>query len=368
MIRWSTALPVALSLALGACSDRSGEAAETALDPNAPPAFRVDPFWPKELPNDWIFGEVAGLAVDRQDHVWIIHRPATLDDRQRGQEGMCCVVAPPVVEFDSAGNVARSWGGPGEGYDWPNTEHGILVDPEDNVWISGSGRGDQLLKFTSDGRFLMQIGEGGQVRGSNDPTALGGPAGMAIDTAANEIYVADGYANRRVIVFDTETGAYKRHWGAYGKPPEDGPLGPYQPGEPASPSFRNPVHGVALSRDGHVYVGDRTNNRIQAFRTDGTFVKEGFVRPETLGSGTAGGVTLSKDPEQRWIYVPDSTNNVVWIVDRSTLETVGHVGRLGTMAGHFYRLHDMDVDSRGILYTGEVNVGKRVQRFVPVSP
>jgi hypothetical protein len=190
---------------------------------------------------------------------------------------------------------------------------------------------------------------------------------MAIDAAAHEIYVADGYVNRRVIVFDTETGAYKRHWGAYGKPPEDGPPGPYEPGQPPLASFRNPVHGVALARDGLVDVGDRTNNRIQVFRTGGEFVTEAFVRPETLGSGTAGGVTLSKDPEQRWIYVPDSTNNVVWILERSTLATVGHVGRLGTMAGHFYRLHDMDEDSRGILYTGEVNVGKRVQRFVPVA-
>ena len=341
--------------------------ADAAADTAAGPTFQVDPFWPQALPNDWIFGEVAGLAVDRHDHVWIIHRPATLDARQRGEEGMCCVVAPTVVEFDTAGTIVRTWGGPGAGYDWPASEHGILVDPHDNVWISGNARGDQLLKFTADGRFLLQIGKG-EVKGSDDPTALGGPAGMAIDTAAHEIYVADGYANRRVIVFDTETGAYKRHWGAYGKPPVDGPLEPYAPGQPPAESFRNPVHGVALSRDGFVYVADRTNNRIQVFQKDGTYVKEGFIRPETLGSGTAGGVTLSKDPEQRWIYVPDSTNNVVWILERGSLAVVGTVGRLGTMVGQFYRLHDMDVDSRGILYTGEVNVGKRVQRFVPTAP
>ena len=327
------------------------------------PRFRVDPFWPT-LPDDWILGQAAGVAVDADDHVWLLHRPRTLDARQRGEEGMCCTPAPPVVEFAPDGSVLRSWGGPGAGYDWPESEHGIHVDHEGHVWIGGNAADDaHILKFTADGEFLLQIGRPGRSRGSNDTENLGRPAAIRVDPEAREVYVADGYGNRRIVVFDAGSGEYRRHWGAYGERPDDAPLPPYDPGAEPARHYRSPVHDVAIAGDGLVYVADRTNDRLQVFRKDGSFVREAFIRPETLGSGSASGVTLSEDPEQRWLFVPDGTNNVVWILDRASLTVVDHFGRMGKYAGQFYRLHNLAVDSRGNLYTTEVNVGQRIQKF-----
>ena len=356
-------------------ADRQGgtEATSTAAPPEGTPSdiprFRVDPFWARDLPNDWILGQVSGVAVDDRDHVWIVHRPRTLDARQRGEEGMCCVPAPAVIEFDPEGNVVQAWGAPGDGFEWPDNEHGIHIDPEGNVWIGGNGAGDaHVLKFTADGRFLLQIGRAGQSGGSNDTENLGRPAGITVDPAANEVYIADGYGNRRVIVFDADTGAYKRHWGAYGERPDDTELPPYDPAAGPIRHYRSPVHDVAIANDGLVYVADRTNNRVQVFQKDGQFVTEAFVRLETLGSGSVSGLTLSEDEDQRWLFIPDGTNNVVWILDRASLEVVDHFGRLGKSAGQFYRLHNLAVDSRGNLYTTEVNVGQRLQKFDRVKP
>lgn len=330
----------------------------------AVPSFRVDPFWPAELPNDWLLGQVSGLAVDADDHVWIVHRPRSLDKRQRGEEGMCCVPAPPVMEFAPDGTVVRAWGGPGDGFEWPASEHGIHVDHDGHVWIGASGGADsQILKFTKDGEFLLQIGHTGQSQGSNDTENLGRPAAIEVDPATNEVYVADGYGNRRVIVFDAETGEYKRHWGAYGNPPDDVELPSYDPDAEPIEHFRSPVHDIAISTDGLVYVADRTNNRLQVFRKNGAFVTEAFVRRATLGSGAVSGVAFSPDSDQRWLFIPDGTNNVIWILDRSSLEVVTHFGRLGKQAGQFYRVHNLDVDSRGNLYTTEVHAGQRVQKF-----
>ena len=332
--------------------------------PSDIPQFRVDPFWARELPNNWMLGQVSGVAVDDRDHVWIVHRPRTLDARQRGEEGMCCVPAPPVIEFDPDGNVVRSWGGPGDGFEWPENEHGIHVDPQSNVWIGGNGPGDaHVLKFTADGEFLLQIGRAGQSGGSNDTENLGRPASIDVDPAASEVYIADGYGNRRVIVFDSETGEYNRHWGGYGERPVDMDLPPYDPEVEPIRQFRSPVHDVAIAHDGLVYVADRTNNRLQVYQKDGQFVTEAFVQIETLGSGSVSGVTLSVDAAQRWLFIPDGTNNVVWILDRASLEVVDHFGRLGKNAGQFYRLHNLAIDSRGNLYTTEVNVGQRLQKF-----
>ena len=340
------------------------EASPVGDSSDVTPRFKVDPFWGRDLPDDWILGQVAGVAVDAQDHVWIVHRPRTLDARQRGEEGMCCVPAPPVIEFASDGSVLRSWGGPGEGFEWPDNEHGIYVDPEDHVWVGGNGPADaQILKFTADGEFLLQIGRSGQSDGSNDTEDLGRPAGIEVDAETNEVYIADGYGNRRVIVFDAETGEYRRHWGAYGDRPDDLELPAYDPDAEPIRQFRNPVHDITISADGLVYVADRTNNRIQVYQKDGEFVREAFVRPDTLGSGSVSGVTLSVDADQRWLFVPDGTNNVVWILDRMSLEVVDHFGRLGKNAGQFYILHNMAIDSRGNLYTTEVNVGQRLQKF-----
>ena len=357
-----------LTLACAAPEQRDTEATSAAASTESAasdiPQFRVDPFWARELPNNWMLGQVSGVAVDDQDHVWIVHRPRTLDARQRGEEGMCCVPAPPVIELDPDGNVVRSWGGPGDGFEWPENEHGIHVDTQGNVWIGGNGPGDaHVLKFTGDGEFLLQIGRAGQSGGSNDTENLGRPAAIEVDPVENEVYIADGYGNRRVIVFDSETGEYKRHWGAYGERPDDTGLPPYDPEAEPIRHFRSPVHGVAIATDGLVYVADRTNNRLQVFQKDGRFVTEAFVRTETLGSGAASGVTLSEDADQRWLFIPDGTNNVVWILDRASLGVVGYFGRLGKNAGQFYRLHNLAIDSRGNLYTTEVNVGQRLQKF-----
>ena len=331
------------------------------------PRFQVDAAWPT-LPDDWMLGQVSGLAVDAEDHVWIVHRPRTLDARQRGEEGMCCVPAPPVIEFSSEGEVLRSWGGAGDGFEWPESEHGIHVDHRGHVWIGGNGPSDaHILKFTADGEFLLQIGRAGQSGGSNDTENLGRPAGIEVDPSTNEVYVADGYGNRRVIVFDADTGAYRRHWGAYGERPDDRELPAYDPSAEPIREFRSPMHDVEISRDGLVYLADRTNNRLQVFQKDGTFVREAFVRPETLGSGSVSGATLSVDAEQRWLFVPDGTNNVVWILDRRTLTVVDRFGRLGKYAGQFYRLHNLAIDSGGNLYTTEVNVGQRVQKFARIG-
>ena len=344
----------------GGSPEAAAEAEQAAADI---PRFRVDPFWPT-LPDDWMLGQAAGAAVDADDDVWLIHRPRTLDARQRGEEGMCCVPAPPVIEFAADGTVLRSWGGPGEGYDWPETEHGIHIDHEGHVWIGGNAASDaHILKFTADGEFLLQIGRPGQNRGSNDTENLGRPAGIRVDPDANEVYVADGYGNRRVIVFDADTGEYRRHWGAYGERPDDTELAPYDPQAEPIRHYRSPVHDVAIADDGLVYVADRTNDRLQVFRKDGTFLREAFVRPETLGSGSVSGVTLSVDADQRWLFIPDGTNNVIWILDRESLEVVDHFGRMGKYAGQFYRLHNVAIDSRGNLYTTEVNVGQRIQKF-----
>jgi hypothetical protein len=335
----------------------------------AVPRFVVDPFWPKALPNQWILGQVAGIATDARDHIWIVHRPRTLTDDERGAalnppRSICCRPAPPVMEFDAQGNFIQGWGGPGQGYDWPLNEHGIYIDHKDNVWVGGNDAKDhQLLKFTRDGRFLLQIGKSGQTNGSNDPALLGRPAHMETDAATNELYVADGYRNRRIIVFDADTGAYKRHWGAYGTRPDDAPLPAYVGGQAPSKQFANPVHCVRLARDGLVYVCDRANDRIQIFRHDGSFVKEFFIGVNTLGSGSVWDLVLSNDPKQAWLHIVDGANNQVWTVLRETGRIVATFGRSGRNAGQFHWVHNVAIDSGGNIYTAEVDNGKRVQKF-----
>ena len=350
-----------------ACAQGSVPSAEGATEIPAP-TFAVDPWWPKPLPNDWILGQVAGVHVDVDDHVWIVQRPRTLTERELGasQEpplSNCCVAAPPVLEFDLSGNLLRAWGGPGDGYDWPRNEHGIHV-ADGYVWLAGNGEGDnQILKFTTDGEFVMQIGAADENTGSNDTANLGRPADLFVDMAAGEVYVADGYGNRRVVVFDADTGEYRRHWGAYGNRPHDDPMPAYDPAAEPSQQFASPVHCVYVSTDRLVYACDRANNRYQVFETDGTFVSEAFFERDTLLSGSVSDLVLSNDAGQAWIFMVDGMNNEIRIVERMSGVTRGRLGRAGRLAGQFHVVHDIAVDSQGNLYTTEVNTGQRAQKF-----
>jgi len=373
------------------------------------PRFEVDPLWPKPLPNHWLLGQTIGVSVDAQDHVWIIHRAGSLEDGEKHATtnppiAQCCAPAPPVLQFDQEGNLISSWGGPGQGYDWPDSNHGITIDYKGNVWIGGNGvgtppggrgqgaaRGQQpaaargggqvqneeqaggalgytndamILKFTQAGKFLMQIGKPGQSKGSNDTENLRRPAKTFIDKQTNEVYVADGYGNHRVIVYDAETGKYKRHWGAYGHKPEDTNLGPYDPDAPPAQQFRNPVHCADLSVDRLLYVCDRANDRVQVFRPDGTFVKEAFFNKRTRGSGSAWDIAFSKDAQQKYIYLTDGENDRVHIIDRESLQLLTTFGEGGRQPGEFYGVHSIATDSKGNIYTTETYRGQRVQKFV----
>ena len=335
-----------------------------------PPTFQVDPAWPKTLPNNWIMGQASGVAVDAEDHIWVVQRPRTLTDDEKAASltpprTKCCVPAPPVLVFDQAGSLIRSWGGPGEGYDWPQNEHGIHIDHKGFVWLAGNGEQDGLiLKFTPEGKFVLQIGKQGPQTNSLDTTRLGRPAAMQVDPETNELYVADGYYNHRVIVFDAETGAFKRMWGAYGKPPTDEALPPYDPAAAPAQQFRNPVHCVQIARDGLVYVCDRTNNRVQVFRRDGSFVKEFFVEKNTRANGSVWELALWPDAEQTYLLNADGANNEVRTLKRDTGEVVGAFGRNGRMAGDFHWVHNLAIDSKGNVFTTEVDTGKRAQKFV----
>ena len=360
---------LALVIALGACQ----AVLQTKVDAQAgtvqAPMFEVDPLWPKPLPNHWLLGAAIGIWVDEQDNVWIIHRSsATLNDNEKALElnvGECCRGAPPVLVFDPAGNLIRSWGGPGQGYEWPESNHGIHIDYKGNVWIGGNGMKDaHILKFTKDGKFLMQMGRSGKNAGSNDLENFGRVAKIWVDPKTNEAYVADGYLNKRVAVLDADTGKIKRYWGAYGNKPDDADLGKYDPNAPPAKQFRNPVHCVERSNDGLVYVCDRQADRVQVFRADGTFVKEAFYAKNTLGSGSAWDIAFSKDAQQRYIFLADGTNEKVRVVLRETLEELTNFGDGGRQPGQFFGVHSIATDSKGNIYTTETYEGKRLQKFV----
>jgi DNA-binding beta-propeller fold protein YncE len=372
-MRWNrTVTGVALGAALIAVGG-ARFAADGGVQAAAPvaPVFEVDPFWPRPLPNHWLLGSAIGLSVDSRDHVFVIHRPQSLNPRtevgaaQEPPTGDCCFPAPNVLEFDPEGTLVNWWGGPGEGYDWPSSNHGITVDHQDNVWIGGNGRNDaHLLKFSRDGKFLFQIGEPGAPVDSTSTEHFGRVAEIDFDPEANEAYVADGYANHRVAVLDAATGAFKRYWGAYGEEPTDLDLGPYDPEEPPARQFRNPVHCAQPSLDGLVYVCDRANDRIQVFEQDGTFVDEVFIAPRTLGDGSVWDIAFSPDPDQRFMYVADGKNMKVYIFERKSLTLLTSFGDGGRQPGQFFGVHNIAVDSKGNIYTTETYEGKRLQKFV----
>ena len=341
---------------------------------NQAPRFEVDPMWPKPLPNHWVLGSAIGVWVDSDDHIWIVHRSsATLAVNERPlemQTGECCAGAPPVLEFDQAGNLLRHWGGPGEGYEWPDSNHGIFIDHKGNVWIGGNGGPDShILKFTKDGKFLMQIGKKGARRkegaaagsnegdvsnfvgGSNDQVSFGRVAKIFVDRQANEAYIADGYLNKRVAVLDADTGKMKRWWGAYGNVPDDTPLPAYDPAAQPTQQFHNPVHCADMSVDRMIYVCDRVGDRLQVFTPEGKFIKEGFFAKNTKNSGSAWDIAFSKDKEQRFIFMADGVNEKVRVIDRQTLREVTTFGDGGRQPGQFYGVHSIAIDSKGNLYT-----------------
>ena len=337
----------------------------------APTKFDVVPDWPKQLPNNWIMGQVAGVDVDSKDNIWIVQRPNSLTPQEAGLAqdpplDDCCLPAPSVLAFDQQGNLLTWFGGKNFSGQWPQTEHGLFIDHEDNIWIAGAGNTDDVvLKLSNKGELLLQVGEYGVYGGSNDIQHLGKPTDIAVDAENNEAYISDGYRNRRIIVVDATTGEYKRHWGAYGSVPHDRPLPDYSSLAPPDSSFRSPVHAIRLSNDGHVYIADRVNNRIQVFQKDGTFIKEAFIAPKTLDMGSVWDIELSRDPQQSMLYVADGMNNRIWILNRHNLDVSDSLGRPGRYAGQFGWIHNVAMDSKGNLYTTEVETGKRVQKFRP---
>ena len=384
------ALAIVVALGVRNAGQRTTLAAPASPADAGVPWFEPDPSWPKMeghfgVEGNWMFGAIGGLTVDpTTNNIWVLQRPRTLDDSenyaaQKPPTADCCVPAPPVLVFDQAGNLVQSWGGPGSGYDWPESEHGVTIDYKGNVWIGGNGKDDnQFLKFTKSGKFLLQIGHPGKSSGSADTQNLNEATKAFVYPKTNEVFISDGYINRRVIVFDADTGAFKRLWGAYGKKPDDSVPRirriPFNRPEdlPISSIFSGPppkqfdlVHSVLISHDDLVYVADRSNNRIQVFRPDGTFVKEVFVeRGVGTPVGTAIDLAFSPDQGQRFLYVA-SGDERIRILNRDTLQPVGRVGRLGYYPGQFHHLHVIAVDSKGNIYAGDAtSVGRRVQRFL----
>ena len=416
------------------------------------PSFVIDPSWPQPLPNNWLLGQIGGLYVDRHDHVWVYNRPRTMTTDEAGLEGPipdvtddkgqpinglgqvraygavsdCCKAAPAVLEFDSDGKLLRAWGGPsdpefiggkckeGDGCIWPSSEHGIYVDQNDNVWISGnsaagSGQGAAVpwatnkeggdgfvLKFDMNGNFKMRIGGTPKAPNSNDTHGginetplLYQAADMVVDPATNRLYIADGYGNRRVLIVDANTGKYIGHFGAYGNSPVDdaaaaaaGPwIADYSKGSKKPAFFRNPVHCVKIANDGKIYVCDRGNDRIQVFDKNDPalgkpcsnptgqtgkcgFVAEQFISEHTNIIGTAVSMNFSGDKKQSCLYVGDNANMTIYILSRSNLQELGRLGRSGRKAGEFHYLHQVSVDGKGNIYTGEVDTAKRIQKFL----
>jgi hypothetical protein len=391
--KWLTAFALGAFLIVAGISSRTvgrAAAAQSSSAGKVVPVFEVDTTWP-QLPNNWVLGNVSKIVVDRHDNVWIIHRPRTVPADKKS--------APALVELDAAGKFIQAWGLPMPGYEnWPDAEHNVLVDHKDNVWISGSSPSgqsqttrsdDMLLKFTNRGKFLLEIGERSVSLGSKDPKSVNKPGDIFVSAKTNEIYVADGYGNRRLIVFDADTGAFKRMWGAFGKPPVDdagsggrgasgGPLpatggaaegrgrgaAPVLDTEgPGAPTFASPVHSVLVSNDDIVYVGDRSNRRVQLFTPDGKYLGQMFVNRAGPASGSVSGLAFSPDKDQQFLYMADYGNSHIVVVDRKKLEVLYQFGKRGTAPGDFQGVHHLAVDSRGNVFAAEVAPGARAQKF-----
>ena len=337
------------------------------------PIFEVDASWPPKLPNNWVLGQTPGVAVDSHDHIWVLHRPRTVPDAQRAQ------AAPPLLEFDADGKFLRAWGGPGNGFDWPDSEHGVFVDNKDNVWIGGSSptstsltkrSDDMLLKFTKDGKFLLQIGGPDKSGGNADTRSVNKPADAFVHQKTSELYIADGYGNRRVIVFDADTGAFKRMWGAFGNAPVDAQPAAAGRGAaafdidgPGPQQFGGPVHAVKVSNDDLVYVADRQNRRLQVFAPDGKYVAQTFINRTGPANGSVAGIAFSPERAQQFMYLADYGNSHIVVMDRKSLTILYQFGTRSTASGDFQGAHHLAANSKGDLVVVEVAPGNRVQRF-----
>jgi len=374
-----------------------GAAQAQAAGDTMVPWFEVDPFWPKPLPNHWVLAMTIGLDVDKQDNVWVVHRPQTLEQKESyaaRKEADCCIAAPDVLEFDPAGNLIRKWGRDqvkGNGHDWPSSNHGISVGPDGNIWLGGNGayqprppagsaaqfadtpapaaaapyaggvpqyHDSFILKFTPDGKYLAQIGKANASKGSLDTDNVRGVA--QIRFVGNEMILADGYGNKRVSVWDATTLKFKRMWGAYGKKPDDKSIPHY---DVNSPQFGNPMHCAQPSNDGLIYACDRTNNRIQVFKMDGTYLSQTVLKPDTKGDGSAWEIAFSKDPAQKFMYISDGANENIHVFDRKTMKELYWFGGGGRQPGQFYAVHSIVTNSKGDIYTTETYRGQRVQKF-----
>jgi hypothetical protein len=337
------------------------------------PYFEVDPTWPKPLPDGMYQGQTIGLWVDSNDHIWAVHRPDVLDALEGAGDqktGECCKIAPPILEFDMNGTLLRRWGGedgPNGQWTWPASNHGLNTDNKGNIWIGGNGGSDgHMLKFTQDGKFVMQVGKSGVTRNSQAKDHFFQVADMFFHQPTNEVFVADGYGNKRVAVIDNDTGVMKRFWGAYGKPPDDAAAlaqGAYDE-KTTYQQYRGPVHCADVSKDGFVYVCDRGSDRVQVFRIDGTFVQEVYIQRDTRGDGATWDTAFSPDPQQQFLYVADGRNQKIHIFDRKSMTELTSFGKGGHYPGEWYSLHNVATDSKGNLYTAETYEGRRVQRFL----
>ena len=361
---WRSSCARAINATLVVVALLSPSAASLARQASTPgpPTFQADAAWPT-IPNNWVLGEVSSVAAGPQNHIWVLHRPQSIPAERRSS------AAPPVLRFDTSGRLVGSWGGPGDGYEWPEREHAIHVDGKGFVWITGNAgwdppaadrSDDMILKFTPEGKLVLQIGRRGRSTGNTDTSNVHQAADLFVHAPTNELFVADGYGNQRVVVFDADTGRFKRMWGAFGNMPSavmtrNPSQSPSSDG-PSSQQF-GLVHGVEVSNDGIVYVADRTYRRVQTFTLEGRFQREAKTNGEGGTAGVPAGLAFSPDPAQRFLYVIDSGR--IAIFDRATLTQIGAFGQ----RGQFGILHHIAADAEGSLYTADVRA-QRAQRFV----